>query len=135
MREGRDVCILSTGNTLALALECADKLADSSLSAQVTSFHTVKPLDHTFLAQAFSNYPLVVTIEEHSVLGGFGGSIAEWRGRHVDSGARLLSFGIADEFIHESLNQTQARHHFGLTSSQIVPQIMEAIADKSKVLK
>ncbi len=127
VREGRDVCILSTGNTLPLAVECADKLGDKSIAAQVTSFHTVKPLDHAFLAEAFSNYPLVVTIEEHSILGGFGGSIAEWRGRQGDSGARLLNFGIADEFIHESLNQTQARNHFGLTSDQIVPQIMDML--------
>jgi transketolase len=135
IREGRDVCILSTGSTLSLALECADKLAGEFVSAEVTSFHTVKPLDHSFLEETFQKHSLVVTIEEHSIIGGFGSSIAEWRGRYVDSGARLITFGIADEFIHESLNQAQARQHFGLTSEQIVPQILKISAQRSKVFR
>jgi transketolase len=135
IRDGSDICILSTGNTLSLAIECANKLADQSFSAQVTSFHTVKPLDNAFLEETFARYPLVATIEEHSILGGFGSSIAEWRARHVDSGGRLITFGIADEFIHESLNQAQARQHFGLTSEQIVPQILNSITRKTMVLR
>jgi transketolase len=134
LQEGSDVCILSTGNTLALAVECAELLASSpqAVSARVVSFHTVKPLDEELLKDVFSNFSLVITLEEHSILGGFGGSIAEWQSSRVfpGAGARLLSFGAADAFLHEAGNQQYARQQFGLTSQHIVPQILDAVLER-----
>jgi transketolase len=126
LRSGRDVCLLSTGNMLPVAVETADLLGESGLAPQVVSFHTVKPLDVDYLAQAFTKFSLVVTIEEHSRLGGFGAAVAEWLADQPPMRAALCRFGTADEFLHESGEQEHARHHFGLTA----PQIAQAIEQR-----
>src|SRR5262249_29316868 len=58
LRPGRDVCILSTGNMLPVAIDAGEKLGRHGLSAQVVSFHTVKPLDEKLLAHAFAAFPV-----------------------------------------------------------------------------
>ncbi len=118
MREGTDVCILAAGTILPVALEAAEMLTLHGRSASVYSFHTIKPLDEALLAEVFAKFKVVATVEEHSILGGLGGSIAEWK---TDAGApgRLLRFAAADEFLHETCEQDEAREHFGLTAEAI----------------
>ena len=131
VRQGTDVCILSTGNTLPLAVECADELQRQSVSSRVVSFHTVKPLDEELLAEAFSEFPVVVTIEEHSMLGGFGSSIAEWLSDRKEVRGELLRVATEDRFLHETGGQKVARQNFGLTCEQIVPRILNSLVGKS----
>ena len=126
MREGKDVCLLGIGTMLPVVLAAADKLAEQGVSACVASFHTVKPLDVKYLEDAFAKYKVVATIEEHSVLGGLGGSIAEWKAETC-APARLLRFGSADEFLHETCEQDEARAHFGLTAEAIAGRIVQAL--------
>jgi transketolase len=128
LRSGTDVCLLSTGNMLPTVIEAADELAREGITAQVVSFHTVKPLDHAFLAEVFAGFPAVLTIEEHSVLGGFGGSVAEWLADQPRSQvrARLRRIGTSDTFLHEAGEQEYARERFGL--------IPEGIAEEARVL-
>lgn len=123
LREGKDICLLSTGTLLPVVLETADLLAAQNISAKVVSFHTIKPLDEATLAKAFADYQLVVTIEEHSILGGLGGSVAEWLADHSPAKARLLRCGTADEFLHETAEQEEAREHFGLTAAAMAARI------------
>jgi transketolase len=127
LRDGKDVCLLSTGNMLPAALETADLLAAKNVSAKVVSFHTIKPLDETTLADAFANFKLVVTMEEHSVLGGLGGSVAEWLADQSPARARLIRCGTADEFQHETAEQEEAREHFGLTATAMATRIQVAL--------
>ena len=108
---------------LPAALETAGLLAQANISARVVSFHTIKPLDAAMLAEAFQNFKLVVTLEEHSVLGGLGGSVAEWLADHSPAKARLIRCGTADEFLHETAEQDEAREHFGLTAAAITARI------------
>jgi transketolase len=125
IRDGSDVCLLSAGTMLPVAVEAAEKLAAQGLSARVVSFHTIKPLDETLLAEVFSKFKVVATIEEHSVLGGLGGAVAEWL---ADAGApgRLIRFGTRDEFLHETGEQEQAREFFGLTADAIAARLSHA---------
>ncbi|HWD20263.1 MAG TPA: transketolase C-terminal domain-containing protein [Verrucomicrobiae bacterium] len=125
VRGGADVCLLSAGTMLPVALEAAEKLAQQGLQARVESFHTIKPLDETLLAEVFAKFKIVATLEEHSVLGGLGGAVAEWL---ANSGARgrLLRFGTKDEFLHETGEQEQAREFFGLTGEAIAARIAHA---------
>jgi transketolase len=115
LRTGSDVCLLSTGNMLPIVLEAAGELEKEGISAQVVSFHTVKPLDEPLLTEVFSTFPAVLTIEEHSVLGGFGGSVAEWLADQPRMRARLRRVGTSDTFLHEAGEQEYAREWFGLT--------------------
>jgi transketolase len=125
MKEGTDVCILSTGTVLPEAMEAAELLEKRGISAQVASFHTVKPLDEAYLAGAFSKCKVVVTVEEHSILGGLGGSVAEWLSMQVAPQARMLRFGTKDEFLHETCEQESARVMMGLTGENIAARIEE----------
>ena len=127
LREGNDVCLLSAGTMLPVALETADLLAAQDISAKVVSFHTIKPLDEATLAKAFADFKLVVTIEEHSILGGLGGSVAEWLADHSSAKAQLLRCGTADEFLHETGEQEEAREHFGLTAAAMAARIKSSL--------
>jgi transketolase len=93
--------------------------------------HTVKPLDETLLEDCTKNFPLVVTIEEHSVLGGLGGGVAEWMSDRPERPyARLLRIGTADEFMHEAGEQEHAREYFGLTPEGITARVQGALTLK-----
>lgn len=87
-RNGDDVLLLTTGGMLPVALEAADALERDGVSAAVVSVHTLKPLDGAAITQLAARYPVVVTCEEHSILGGLGGAVAEV----------LLEAGVAATF-------------------------------------
>lgn len=123
MRDGTDVCFLSTGTMLPVVMEAAHGLSASGISAAVYSFHTVKPLDERVLSDVFRNFKYVATVEEHSILGGLGGSVAEWLSDRPEPGARLLRFGTADEFLHLTCEQDEAREHFGLTAPAMIERV------------
>jgi transketolase len=127
LRSGTEVCLLSTGTLLPVALAAAEILAKQNRSTAVYSLPTVKPLDTALLGEAFAKYRLVATIEEHSVLGGLGGSVAEWLSDCATAGARLVRFGTADEFLHETCEQEEAREHFGLTPEAIAARVLDKL--------
>jgi transketolase len=125
--DGKDVCLLSTGNMLPEAIAAAHKLKEKRISAQVVSFHTVKPLDEAFLKDAFDHFRLVATIEEHSLIGGFGAAVSEWL---VDSGTsnrNFLRFGTPDAFFKKSGEQEYAREMLGLSAHQIAEKIIQVL--------
>lgn len=119
LRPGSEVCLLSTGNMAAVALDAARLLERKGISAQVANLHTVKPLDEAFLEEVFARFPAVVTAEEHSRLGGLGGSVAEWLADHPSPNSLLCRIGTSDSFLREAGEQAHARHHFGLTAENI----------------
>ena len=125
--DGKDVCLLSTGNILPEAIEAAQKLEQQGISAAVVSFHTVKPLDEDCLEQVFDRFALVATLEEHSLIGGFGAAVSEWL---VDSRTRprqFIRFGTPDAFFKKSGEQEYAREELGLTARHIADQIVHAL--------
>jgi transketolase len=104
--------------------DAADRLAREGVSARVENFHTVKPLDRERLTELFSKYPVVAVAEEHSRLGGLGGSIAEWLAEQDAPRARLIAFGTNDVFMHEVGSQDYARVKFGLTGENIAAKVL-----------
>jgi transketolase len=125
--EGSDVCLLSTGNMLPEVIEAAHKLKDKGISAEVVSFHTVKPLDEEKLKQAFARFKLVATIEEHSLIGGFGSAVSEWLVDTETQHQKFLRFGTPDAFFKKSGEQEYAREVLGLTGHQIANKIIHAL--------
>ena len=77
MREGTDVTIVATGLCVSSALEAAEKLAEDGISAEVINIHTIKPLDEDIIIKSAAKTGKVVTVEEHSIIGGLGGAVAE----------------------------------------------------------
>ena len=131
IREGKQVCLLSAGTMLPVVIKAADLLEQYGHSTQVVSFHTIKPLDEGLLEQAFGRFAIVGTVEEHSVLGGLGGSIAEWLADRNGKRAPLVRFGTRDEFLHETCEQEDARAHFGLTAENIAGRIRDQLATRA----
>ncbi len=128
IEQGGDVCLLSTGNMLPEAIEAAHALKEKGISAEVVSFHTVKPLDDARLADAFSRFKLVATIEEHSLIGGFGSAVAEWLVDAALAPKKFLRFGTPDYFFKKSGEQEFAREQLGLTGHQIAHRIMTSLS-------
>jgi transketolase len=135
LESGSDVCLLSTGNMLPVVVEAANQLKKRGHSVQVVSFHTVKPLDVEMLGRVFASFPVVATIEEHSMIGGLGGAVAEWVVDQPDVRAKLLRFGAHDTFLHESTEQDHAREHFGLTAENIVRQCHDWVRMRARRLR
>ena len=77
LREGTDVTIIATGLCVNSALEAAEMLAKDGVSAKVVNIHTIKPLDEDLVVEAAKATGKVVTVEEHSVIGGLGGAVCE----------------------------------------------------------
>jgi transketolase len=125
--DGDDVCLLSTGTMLPEAVDAAHRLKQRGISAQVVSFHTVKPLDEARLRDAFGRFRLVATIEEHSLIGGFSAAVAEWLVDTATNPANLLRFGTPDAFFKKSGEQAYAREALGLTGHQIADKIVHAL--------
>ena len=127
VREGRDACLISTGNIMPEVLEAANLLAGSGVSARVESFHTVKPLDVVRLEEVFAAYSVVAVVEEHGRCGGLGGSIAEWLARQRGSLARMLAFGAEDSFMHEVGSQDYARRRYSMHAENIAARLRAAL--------
>ncbi len=126
MREGADVCLWATGTVMPVVLQAAEHLAAHGISAHVVNCHTVKPLDADLLERATKKFRLLVTIEEHSVIGGLGGAVAEWMMDRNVSGVRLVRVGVPDAFVHGAVEQDEAREHVGLTAERIAERTREA---------
>lgn len=132
IKNGSDVCFVSTGTITAEVVKAAGILETAGISARVESFHTVKPLDHARLAEVFAGFDLVVVVEEHSRIGGLGSAVAEWAmGCEERPRAALLAIGIEDRFMHEVGSQTYARHLFGLSGAQIAETVAQRLAKRS----
>jgi transketolase len=125
--DGNDVCLLSTGTMLPETADAARRLKERGISAKVVSFHTVKPLDDSCLRETFGRFRLVATIEEHSLIGGFGAAVAEWLVDTRIGPASLLRVGTPDAFFKKSGEQAYAREMLGLTGRQIADQIVQAL--------
>ena len=125
--EGSDVCLLSTGNMLPEATLAAHQLNENGISAEVVSFHTVKPLDEARLKASFVRFRLVATLEEHSLIGGFGAAVSEWLVDSETPHKKFLRFGTPDSFFKKSGEQEYAREVLGLTGHQIAEKILHAL--------
>ena len=127
MRRGGDVTLAVCGTLLGEALAAAEALQRDGISAAVVEFPTVKPLDGETLARFAADTGAVVTVEEHSILGGFGGAVAECLARRCPVPVRQV--GIADTFAesgpHEALLEK-----YGLTARHVTEAARDAVADR-----
>ncbi len=105
------------------AMHAAHDLEAQGISTQVASFHTVKPLDTDYLADAFARFKIVVTVEEHSVHGGFGSAVGEWLLDNAVPYRKFLRIGTPDKFYKLAGEQEFAREQLGLSGHQIAARI------------
>lgn len=96
MREGKDVTIIATGLEVSESLEAAKLLEADGISAEVINIHTIKPLDARLVVAAAKKTGKVVTVEEHSIIGGLGGAVAEVLAEQAPT--KMLRIGVNDTF-------------------------------------
>jgi transketolase len=126
VREGTDITLLAAGTIMSEVLKAAELLKENNISAEVVSFHTIKPLDETYLHRAAERFKLMVTIEEHGVIGGFGSAVAEWRAA-TDAQIPLLSLGTPDEFMHKIGSQAYAQKIYGLDAPSLAARVRKRL--------
>ena len=88
LREGEDVTIIATGMMVRESLDAAEILASLGIYCSVVDMHTIKPLDTACLDNAFAKSKLVVSVEEHTIIGGLGGAIAEYKADKQNTSSR-----------------------------------------------
>ncbi len=125
LRKGTDVTLIATGVVVRFALQAADLLQAKGIKAGVINMHTVKPLDIEAVLSAAQQSGAIVTIEEHSIIGGLGSAVAEVL---MESSLRRIRFkrlGVQDVFSEE----TEDTDHLYLRHHLTPPQIAEAAHD------
>lgn len=120
LREGADVTLVATGLEVEASLLAAEKLAEDGIRAEVINIHTIKPLDSALLASSAAKTGRVVTVEEHSVIGGLGGAVAETLGELCP--VKMLRLGIQDEF-GQSGPGAALLAHYGLDGAGIYQRV------------
>ena len=96
LREGKDITLIATGLPVAETLEAAEKLAADGIDAKVINIHTIKPLDEELIMEAAKETGKVVTIEEHSVIGGLGSAVCDVLSEKAPT--KVLKIGINDTY-------------------------------------
>ena len=125
LREGQDVTIMTTGLMGYRALEAADELSAEGIEAHVLHLPTVKPLDETAVVAAAKHTGLVVTAEEHSILGGLGGAVAEVLGEKLPT--LMKRVGLHDTYAESGPNEAML-DKYGLTVRYITQACRDLIA-------
>ncbi|BAK46890.1 hypothetical protein CXIVA_09230 [Clostridium sp. SY8519] len=120
LREGKDVTLAATGLCVDGTLQAAEKLAAEGIDAEVINIHTIKPLDTELLAASAAKTGKVVTIEEHSVIGGLGGAVCEALSETCPTPVKRI--GVYDQF-GESGPAVELLHKYKLDAEGIYEQI------------
>nr|WP_317377487.1 transketolase family protein [uncultured Faecalimonas sp.] len=125
MRDGNDVCIITAGLMVPIALKAAEELEKEGISAAVVNMHTIKPIDAEIILEMNKKCKGIVTAEEHSVIGGLGSAVAEVLAGNA--GAKFERVGIQDKF-GKSGKPDQLFAAYGLTAENIVAKCKATLA-------
>ena len=125
--EGKDAAIIATGLMVAEALKARDLLKAEGIDAGVINMSTIKPLDNAAVIAAAKRCGAVVTAEEHSIIGGLGGAVAEVLAENCP--APLVRIGVKDTF-GTSGDSDGLLKHYGLSAGDIVAAVKESIKKK-----
>jgi len=128
LKEGSDVTLVATGIMVARALEASYQLEKEGISVRVIEIHTIKPLDKKILTKAAKETGAIVTIEEHSILGGLGSALAELLAKHQPVPLEMV--GILDTFA-ESGSYEKLLDKYGMGVSNIVEAVEKVLKRKN----
>ena len=125
LREGKDATIIATGIMVDAALEAYNILAEEGIRTRVINIHTIKPIDEEIITKAARETGVIITAEEHSIIGGLGSAVAEVVSANYP--VSVLRVGIKDVF-GESGKPAELLKAYGLTAEDIVKEVKKGIA-------
>ncbi len=123
---GERVAIFSTGAIFEEVAEACERLKEGGITPTVYTFPTVKPLDGAAIRACAAEHELIVTCEEHNIVGGFGSAVAEVMAE-CPARARLLRIGVEDQYCTKVGSQKYLRGEYGMSGEQIAMRIREAL--------
>ena len=123
LKQGKDLTIAAIGNRVHPALKAAQLLEEKGLHCGVINMRFVKPLDSALLDEALKISPRLVTVEDNSLVGGFGSAVAEYTA-DKQAACKLLRLGIPDEFV-EHAKSAQLYEQLGINAEKIAAHILE----------
>lgn len=127
LRDGKDIAIIATGLMVNEAIEAAKVLSAKGIDAAVINIHTIKPIDKDIIIEAAKNTGLVLTVEEHSVIGGLGSAVSEVLSENYPT--KVIRIGVNDVYGHSG-PAVDLLKEFGLSSENIVKTAVEAVNSK-----
>ena len=121
LREGKDVTVVATGLMVAEAIEAGKLLEEKGIDARIINIHTIKPLDEKLICKAAAETGKIITIEEHSVIGGLGDAVCA---AVCENGlnCKVVKMGVHDEFGHSGPGGDLITE-FGLRAANIVDEV------------
>ena len=105
-------------------MKAGNILASKGIAARVLDMHTVKPIDKDAILQAAAETPLIITIEEHTVIGGLGGAVAEVLA-DAGAGTPLKRLGLQDVFACMVGSHQDLKNRFGITAEAVVKEVLD----------
>jgi transketolase len=134
MREGHDALIVTTGVGLQVCLAAADELTAAGIDATVLHVPTLKPLDTETLAAAAERVPVIVTVEEHSVIGGLGSAVAEFLAESdLLGGRKFRRIGLPDVFPSGYGDQAGMMARYGISAAAVVQRVTELLRARRSI--
>lgn len=124
LREGKDATIIATGIMVEAALEAYNILAEEGIKVKVINIHTIKPIDQEIIVNAARETGVIVTAEEHNIIGGLGSAVAEVVTENYP--VPVLKVGVKDTF-GESGKPAELLEKYGLTANEIVKAVKRGI--------
>lgn len=125
--QGGDIAFLATGEILNDVVRAYELLKLKGISTSIYSIHSLKPFDRDLIQNIAETSKLIVTVEEHSIIGGLGGATAEVLAEHHGHKAPLLRIGLNDCFSSEVGDQNYLRRFYGISSENIADRVQKAL--------
>lgn len=127
LKEGTDVAIVATGSMVYPSCKAAELLAEDGVSCGVLDMHTIKPLDEEALEEAAKTYRMIVTVEEHSKIGGLGSAVTEYFADRNDLPVKII--GLPDAYSHAA-NYEYLLEKNGLTAEGLYKKVKGFVEER-----
>ena len=124
LQEGKDAAIIATGMMVQEALKAREELKEAGIEPTIVNIHTIKPIDEELIEKLAKTHKVLITCEEHSVIGGLGGAVAEVTARRCP--ARIEMIGVQDTF-GESGTPQALLEKYGLNAKAIAEKVKEVL--------
>lgn len=129
-RKGTDVSLIATGGMLEPVIKAAELLSRENINTEVISIHTIKPIDKEMIIETAKKTGVIITIEEHTILGGLGGAVAEILIENMTKKVAFQRIGLNDIFAKKIGSRNFLRKQYGLTPEAITERIKKVIYNK-----
>ena len=125
LKDGDDIAIFATGTMVHESIEASNILQTKGISAKIINMHTIKPFDNELVEKISKKVKLMITVEEHSIIGGLGSCVAEAKSK-IKNSAPHIAIGLPQQFGKSEIYRDMLKSH-NLTAPQIAQRILDEL--------